>query len=333
MQVEQTQDLLPWALYVVFGGMTGGIGRGIYESRRTTTYTEPTEPAPQKEFVIAKHIYESAVLGMVTFASLVFLALWTDKIPIQADTRHELTFMCFCVLGGTLYPLLTRITDRAYDRLFDQRLSNVERSSDRAEKNAARSVEYTQWISAGEEALRSGRPADLRAAKTGLEGIRQQFRRNRRLHVYLGRIYRALAMREEIPIAKKDRMLDRAILTLRLFIEDVDAFAGVPSVKVRSKAQIEEDRHDKADALFNIACYHALKAKILASVDPDKSRKLVEETYEILEESFRIDESTRHPAKNRQYADGDEDFDFVKGDEQRWGRLVAPCIASSEGSC
>lgn len=144
---------------------------------------------------------------------------------------------------------------------------------------------YSTAIAFADTALCRTSMMDIQPAIDLLSSIEVAFPLDRTLHIYLGRLYRRLGD------------YDHAILILRKFIENINIHSGSGG----------DNKVDIADAYYNIACYHALKAVDAQETGlVDEGRRLVKETLESL--GFAID---GHEA-NREAASEDEDFRSMK---------------------
>jgi tetratricopeptide (TPR) repeat protein len=138
-----------------------------------------------------------------------------------------------------------------------------------------------------------GSSSDIYTAISLMEKIKganaAKFQRS--FHVYLGRLYRRV------------KNYDAAIGILREYINTIETDPDIPpELKELAPA-------NKAAALYNIACYHVLKASmaVQTSAAPELDR-LIEEALQELDASLTLDPS------NWVHATGtnETDFDVVK---------------------
>lgn len=228
-----------------------------------------------------------ASIGIAGAFGAALVGIWIGKVSVIDTVDNKIFLISLSVVAGVIsHRLLPQIGQKLEEQLLAKKITEVDKKTDSAIMQSHNAVEYSAAIAHAETALVRNAYNDIPQAIERLNKIRSQFRKDRTLHIYLGRLYRALTE------------YDKAITVLRDFIKAVSG---------KSKISLYEEM-DLSDAYFNIACYHSLKASNTV-VDIEKKR-LVSEAITALKSATEI-----WPG-NKEYAKKDPDFDFIKENEE-----------------
>jgi len=240
-----------------------------------------TTPAPQKPPAILPQVKATPYEIKATVEDL---ALKTIE---SAQMSLTYTGIAATILGV----IITIMIVMGVGNFFYSKKTREE--AEKTKENTKRNWSYSEAISFAQTALRKGEEkevllVDCYPAIQRLKAIEAEFPVDRVLHIYLGRLYRRL------------RDYDSAIRALRDFITNLECD---PKLKIAPGARI-----DIADANYNVACYHALKAK--QKFEEKQSQveinRLIEEAIGFL----RI--AIEGNPQNLQAALDDQDFDFIR---------------------
>ena len=271
--------LFEMILIIAIPGAFGGFISSLFEREKDNT-------------LIWKCISRS-LIGIGGAFGVVLIGFWVGKISTEATVLNKIFLISFCLIGGTIsFRLLPKIGTKLEEQLQLQ-IDETKRAVKNIDKKSDHVKDYSLAIASAETALTRKNEGDIDLAINRLSDIKEQFPMDRTLHIYLGRLFKVI----------KD--YDRSIATLRDFIEELE--------KEHDKIGRNPHYHqDKADALFNIACYYVLKAEEMP-VPPhsESERKLL--INDALEE---IKLSCDMFPKNREFAKKDDDFKFIRDMEE-----------------
>jgi tetratricopeptide (TPR) repeat protein len=329
---EITHNFAPLShlvLYLFIGGLLGGVGRALYEM----THSRICQPKSLLDAVVI--LFAAGVTGIITAGTLIFLGVWTDKIPINNDVKSQLTFLCFALFGGAVYRSMPKITQNALKRienmakeateLAEKAQVSAEEVRKSSEELRTQATAYSRGMSMAEMALARKRPEELSDAAEKLENLRAANPLDRVLHIYEGRLLRTIGdVLVNSNLTEALDSYDKAIKVLRSFLANLDS-----NRRTYDTAKFNEDC---GAAWYNIACYHVVKAEALkerASMG-GKIDELLNEAVEFLTCSIQLHKN------NAKFARDDRDFNFLK--EKRpldWDKIIitetlSTCTVKSE---
>ncbi len=205
-----------------------------------------------------------------------------EELARASIESAQLSLTVTGIFGSILSIILVLVSLLGFKNLTD-----VKKNQKETEKKFTSATDLSEALITAQAALAEGSlKIDCGQAIRELESIEADYSTHRTLHIYLGRLYRRLGD------------YDCAIRALRDFINNLECD---PKLRNSPEAKI-----DIADANYNIACYHALKAKEEAA---GRNRaleidRLVGETILFLRNA--IDGNSQ----NKQGAWNDPDFEF-----------------------
>ena len=244
--------------------------------------------------------FARALVGVAGAFGIVLFAIWLGKISFEQSAENQLVIISLSVLAGVIsFRSLPIIGARLEEDFFNRRLLQVERDVEDAADMSVAAIDYSSVISLAETALIRQGLIDVPEAIHQIEEIEDRFPVDRRLHIYLGRLYRKSG-----DLQKKQTEYNSAITVLRNYIETL-------SPQMKASRHGSDIDGNIADALYNISCYHVLKAALgqesgAAVADISRWKK---EALDALKESVNILPSNKESAKT------DPDFDFIRHDE------------------
>jgi len=298
MGAKDSVDLLSyWQVLavVLVGGGFGGIASSIFDNFDTIKGHEPIEHGCKK--CNSAYFMRRALIGMAGSFCGVFLGIWLHKITLEANDTNLLSITCFCVAIGTVsFNLLPQLGKKIGEQILNDKINQADKKAEDALKTSYNAIDYSSSIAHAETALSRKQYNDIPQAVERLNKIKKDFPTDRTVHIYLGRLYRALGK------------YDESILILREFITNLER---------GNKHPHSHYIVDKADAYFNIACYHALKAKETF----DKSGQTGEVERLVKESLESLSLSTTAWSKNKEFAGSDPDFDFIK-DKPKFAEII-----------
>jgi tetratricopeptide (TPR) repeat protein len=277
-------------LYISVAGLFGGLVSGVLDNFKIPNHTSFTNQLCYK--CSFKYFVGRALIGVAGAFGAIFLGISLGQVAIEDNVKNIVFIISMSMIAGTIsYRLLPKIGTKLEEKLLVDKIAQTEKKADDALKSSHDAINYTSAIAHAETALSRVSRNDTPQAIERLESIREGFPIDRTLHIYLARLYRKLGD------------YDKAILILREFISNLDKGGRVP----HSRYIV-----DRADAYFNIACYHALKAKENSSRDIS-----VAELSRLKREALEsLSSSVNDWSRNKEYARTDEDFDFIRSEEE-----------------
>ncbi len=289
------------ALLVVIPGMVGGMISAASEYLDICS-----EPPPEPDDVrgIARHeerkknrshglfFLGRGLFGLAGAGCVLVGGLWVQKLSFIDSVDNTVFLWALMLVSGVFSRrMVPVIGDQLERELMKRRITDTEKIANNAAATSNQAVSFTEAMSFAQTALsRADTTIDVPQAIQALNKVESDFPTHRTLHIYLGRLYKRLGD------------YDNAILCLRTFIKNLDK-----QTKGRGSA---ETKVDIADAYYNIACYHALKARQVhdAHEREEEEVRLKKESLE----SLRL--SVEKSPENAELAKADKDFDFIKED-------------------
>lgn len=285
-----TLTLFELILLISSSGFFGGVVSAIFDILHIKT------PA-KKMLMYAGEILGKALIGIAGAFGVTLAGFWTVKLTAEATVKNEIFLISLCVVSGFIsYRLLPKIGKALEDQIA-QTDKKAEEAKIEAAKSTTRSIEYSAIITSAATALaRDQVYHDTPEAITNLENIRHFYSLDRTIHIYLGRLYRSMGN------------YDQAVTILREFIRN----------RMEEKNKRGPSLHDAEDiaaAYFNIACYCSLKAQKSTLCTKEELDGMKESAYEALSRSIEL------WPKNKESAETDPDFDFIK-EEEKFKNLI-----------
>lgn len=282
---------------ILAGGAFGGFISALLVAdlhHVTKKNTKPIEEKPRCTFLFC---IGRIIIGTGGAFAVAFAGFWTHTLKIDSTADNIFVLFGVCLLSGVYgIRFLKQLGDQIESRIgkAEQQAQQAAETAEEVDKKMDHVGEYVALLNAGRSAL--GQEGDISpeanadrdAALEGLLRLTRTYPSERALFILIGRLYRK----------KKD--YDRAILILRDFACNLRKLSPVTEMN-------ETMRSDYADAYYNIACYHALKAN--AEQDRLEKERLNKEVVENLRESIELLPS------NRQYAKLDQDFSGMRSNE------------------
>lgn len=235
------------------------------------------------------------IMGIGGAFGIIFIGFWSKSLSNSVCVENQILLMGLCVVAGTFsHRILPRLADQIEARIgaAENKMKLIEGKATELEQKTEEGVstvaDLISAITFGRSALHEGFNPDRKEAISRLEKLRIDFPKDRSLNLMIGRLYR------------RENKYDDAIISL-------SNYAKLLAPDVQKSSKPEGVVVDCADAYYNMACYHALKA-----VDNQGSEKqrLQKEAIEILKMSVSL-----LPA-NKECAAADPDFDSLKGNEE-----------------
>lgn len=209
------------------------------------------------------------IIGIAGAFVAVVAAFWVDKLYVEAIPQNYMHLMGICTLGGLAsFHILPKV-DKLVDKELMNHLNHVETKADTADDKAEKAIstiqhamDFASAMTFAQAAIAKKDNLDIIPAIDQLSALTKYFPNQRRLHIVLGCLHR------------RNGDLKTAIITLRNFLESLETNKGI-------------DVHyevDRADAHYNIACYHALlyENAMKDNWPKDEQERLKKETYEAL---------------------------------------------------
>lgn len=269
-------------LYILIPALVGGTFSGFSAVRSGFWLTSKKGSVEESQKWDKWHIFfESELASIICAVGIVGLAVWGEKIDLgNASTNNIIFIVGLCAVASSNGNRFLRML---HDRIAQQ-VMKQEQDLNRTDIRVDNAYKYSSAIATSTTALeRKAGYIDVPKAIEALEDIKDKFPTDRLLNIYLGRLYR------------KAKDYDRGIFTLRRFISET------------------KNKEDQADAYFNIACYHVLKAQNMPSSAENRGReieRLKNEAIEALRTAVELN------PENRRAAQTDEDFNSILDDER-----------------
>lgn len=282
--LKDMMNLLNMILLISIPGAFGGLVGGLFASNNEND-----------KIALASR----SMVGIAGAFGVVLIGFWVGKISAENDVLNQLFLISFSLVGGTIsYKILPKIGTKLEEQLQLQMEKTKKEVVDVVDKKSTETRNYTAAIASAETALAREVTADVILAIGMLKPLKKNFPIDRTIHIKLGRLYRKLGD------------YDKAILTL----SDLIAELNKEHSSIGKNPYYE---HDIADAYFNIACYHTLKAEKL-----DKSNGNSVEIEQLTREALKaLKTSIDHRPGNLADAEKDSDFDFIR-DHEDYKKLV-----------
>lgn len=289
--------------FIVIPGFVGGIISALFDflniigpinsnsgvdCKRCALFT-----AGQENFFQQLEIFfYRAIIGIGGAFGVIFVGLWVGKVTIENSIQNQILLISLCMVAGIVsYKILPVIGTKLEEHLLEKKISESNQKSSSAVEKSLGAINYAEALQFARTALskKDNNSPDILLAIQRLEKIEPSFPTNRPLHMFLGRLYRKLTQ------------YDKGIEVLRKYIENKKAAA--------SSEDENQNKNDIADALYNISCYHILKAEgQVAHIHPDERERLISEAISELTNSIELN------SYNRAEASKDDDFKHIKKD-------------------
>ncbi|WOO43172.1 hypothetical protein [Rubellicoccus peritrichatus] len=295
---------LKWALLISASGAMGGLIAATLYAVRLAFEQVPDfkkDAVEWKSFQnTCKRIQSpwffvgKALVGIGGAFAAILGGIWIGKISFDTSTENILVMISLSIVAGTVaHKLVPGIGRRLEQDLLKGQINNASEAANEAREIAGQAKEdnlrvkdYFESMSFAETALGRSSAFDIDPAIEHLKAIQGEYPFDRVLHIYLGRLYRR----------KGD--WDNAIHVLKKYIDNSNSKDN-PDDNIQRKINI-------ADAYYNIACYHALKAKEMSQKSlKDEVYRLEQETIVLLKQAFE-----GNPA-NKDASIEDSDLEFV----------------------
>jgi len=289
---------LMFLVLIAFFGLIGGFISAVWDS---LTQCLERLPDPDDGKAVTRHsqirlaqrsiwfFIGRSLIGLAGAFGIVLIGIWIGKVTFVCSTENVIHLIALCLTAGLFSrKLLPLIGQRIEDEIFRQRINKTEKDAKSALESSKEAISFTEAMNFAQTALSRTSTIDVRQAIEKLQAIEPRFMEHRTLHIYLGRLHRRLGD------------YDAGIIVLRKYVDTVDQ-----NTETRSSM---ESKQNIADAYYNIACYHSLKAKRLKENNgrPEEIARLEAETIESLKLAIKGN------PENRQGAMTDPDLDFVR---------------------
>ena len=283
----------------ITAGLFGGLIGGIYDYVISINKQFSGDQLEQKSYINRLKLYKSkyywigrAVIGLAgsfgIFAIVILISKLQFKLEFNASSENIILLIGIGIIAGTCsHKIIPSMGVKIQEALLGKRFEQV-KAEITEEGTTTRT--YSSGISTAETKLASDNTSDIQIAINNLEELKKKFPTDRTLNIYLGRLYR------------KIDDYDNAILSLREFIKQLD------NIRDSGETPLKEVNKNIADANYNIACYHSLKA---AKENADSGR--AEEVERLVHEALEfLQLATRDHPENCIQAKEDKDFDFIR---------------------
>ena len=232
------------------------------------------------------------IIGSAGAFCLAFIGFCMKKITLESTTENLLFLSSFAVASGVVsFTILPQLRRKIGEQLLNDKIDQANAKADNAVSASVESMEYTKYMIEAQAALSTKQKIDMDKAIENLKKIRDKFKCDRSLNIYLGRLFRW------------NGNYNDAIMTLRNFIEDID---NNPDKFTRA-----HDALDKGAAYYNIACYHALKAEKTLD-NPSERVRLINEAYDAFKYSVDLSKN------NLEFAKTDKDLMWLFEKEDKF---------------
>lgn len=251
-------------------------------------------------------IFCRGLVGVSGAATVVFLGVLVDKLKLSIGTNNTFILIGLsCLSGIASHRMLPKLGKKLEEQVLKDEIKKTSEEVKREVLSYSKqqnevAIEHSTAMAQAREALELKNDNDMKLAIVRLRNVSVNFPTDRTLNIFLARLYRWTGD------------IDSAILVLRKYIEEIG--------KV-SQAAPDKYLFDKSAALYNIACYHSVKASHLSSRGgpPEDINRLLGESTVALEECLDI------WSKHANTAAEDDDFDALKKSPEhsdKFNRLV-----------
>ena len=253
-----------------------------------------------KRMKLTRFYVGRSIVGIGGAFAAVLAGTWIEKVRYTTDTENILALTALCLIAGTIaHNLVPGIGERLQDELIRKQVRNIGAVANEKAAQAEEKIEinrdYAVKVSHADTALSTKSPSDINLAIKELEQLSKTNPTDRTVYIYLGRMFR---LKEQY---------DRAIETLREFVGNVE------EELIRHPDKTHQFQTSKGAAFYNMACYHALKAKNYKASGVHNAAevgRLKEETKELLKMSIQFDGESLVIAKE------DDDFSGILSTEE-----------------
>jgi len=270
------------------------------------------------------------LIGIAGAFGVVLIGGWLTKVKLDLTVDNAISLVGLCVIAGCVsYELLPVIGSKLRKQMEalenaqtgqalqieDLKKQGIEIETEWMKK--VREIDdqrkkYTDAITLAEIVLENPEHqqslSDAYSAISKMEKFRESSKFQRVFNIYLGRLYRRVGD------------WDSAIKVLREFIDNLD------NCPVTTNGEDTKDI-DKAAALYNISCYHILKAAGDKHTEGEVNR-LFEEALKEFKSSLKIDPSSWECAER----EDEHDFDAVKKHPE-WSKVYSSLIQETKEVC
>ena len=230
--------------FICLSGFVGGVARCLHQNKDNSDYKK----TPITKIVI------NGFIGVAGAFGIVFLSLSVNQIILNAcfDIKGMMFIVSSCVIAGFMSTkVFSKLSKPFEEQIADMKESvneNIEEVQEKMQKQqkevlaaSQKAIKYSEALSLAETAFDRKKKPEIENAINAINNIKDCFKDDRTLHIYLGRLYRL------------DDDLKNAIRSLRSFISNIENEIDSTSTTVY--------KTHAAAAYFNIACYHSLLAE------------------------------------------------------------------------
>ncbi len=276
------------------------------------------------------------LIGIAGAFGVVLIGGWLTKVKLDLTVDNAISLVGLCVIAGSIsYELLPVIGNKLRKQMEALentqtgqavQIENLKKQGIEIETEWMKKMreideqrkKYTDAITLSEIILENSEHqqslSDAYSAISKMEMFRESSKYQRVYNIYLGRLYRRVGN------------WDSAIKVLREYIENLDN--NSLSATNGSATNGEETKGiDKAAALYNISCYHILKAAIDIHSEEEVNR-LFEEALNEFKFSLKLDPSSWECAER----EDERDFDAVKH-HPKWSKVYNSLIQDTKEIC
>jgi len=304
-------DLGEYVIIIAIAGAFGGCVSALFDNLMAVHKSFPVHGCSKcKTWYFACR----SLIGVAGAFGVVLIGGWVGKVKLGLDTNTLLELISLCVISGTVsYRLLPVIGARLEKQITALENKSTEQSMtiEKLKSNDEHTRQELKNNIILQDALALAKDAlsikevnsfsDIHTAISIMETFSDTAKYNRTYNIYLARLHR------------KVKNYNRAIEVLRGYLQSLND----PELPAELKSTAKTN---KAAALYNIACYHVLKAFDAkdTSSGPELDR-LIEEALSELEQSIMLDPSNIACVSS----DSEVDFSYVKQSDKWNPRLLA----------
>jgi tetratricopeptide (TPR) repeat protein len=271
------------------------------------------------------------LIGIAGAFGVVLIGGWLTKVKLDLTVDNAISLVGLCVVAGCvsyeLLPIIGHKLRKQMDALENAQtgqaiqIENLKKQGIEIETEWMKKMrdideqrkKYTDAITLAEIVLENPEHqqslSDAYSAISKMEMFRESSKFQRVYNIYLGRLYRRVGN------------WDSAIIVLRDYIDNLDNNQLAANIVEDTKAI------DKAAALYNISCYHILKADMDKHTE-EEVNKLFEEALNEFKASLKLDPSSWECAER----EDEHDFDAVK-QHSKWSEVYNTLIQESKEIC
>lgn len=299
--MEKLSNLMPFLLYISIPGFFGGLVSAFHEyltSDKALKYdvnkviNEGVKVFLLSSFYRAGCLFFRGLIGAVGAFAIVLLFSFVDGIKTEETNINIIFIISLSMIAGLIsFTSLPAIIYKFKNQFLEKEVKELEKMAKEAIEDAENAKEYSELVSDVDTALSRANEADMERAIKRLVEKMSKYPVDRKLNISLARLY------------KKSGNYSKAIKACDDYLANLEV----------GKSKIFESHYtvDRADALFNRACYKTLLAKQLDSSGDGNQEEVKCLKFEALQD-LRV--SIEGFPLNKKYARKDEDFIFIKDD-------------------